>query len=98
MQKAVSPLLFGLVAEFATPDALMDAAKRTYAAGYRRAEAYTPFPIHGLSEELGHKHAPLPFIVLGGGILGAVAGFGLQYWAAGGRSTAGRRSSRSRSR
>src|SRR5712691_10785378 len=45
--------LYGLVAEFATPDALLEATRRARHAGYRYIEAYTPFPVEGLAEALG---------------------------------------------
>lgn len=74
------PPIYGLMAEFHTPEELIEGAKRTYAAGYRKIDAYTPFPIEGLSEALGFHHTRLPMIVLTGGILGCIGGFALQYW------------------
>ncbi|TAH37483.1 MAG: DUF3341 domain-containing protein [Planctomycetota bacterium] len=68
------------MAEFDDPDALLAAARAARDAGYRRMEAYTPQPVHGLTEALGRRPTRLPWIVLGGGLAGAVAGFGLQYW------------------
>jgi len=68
------------MAEFDNPDALLKAAQRTYDEGYRRMDAYSPFPIHGLAEAVGYRHRILPWLVLAGGILGGVAGFWLQYW------------------
>lgn len=68
------------MAEFEKPDELLGAAKRAYAEGYRRLDAYTPFPIHGLNDAIGFRRTILPYIVLGGGILGCVTGFGLQYF------------------
>lgn len=79
---AETPELHGLLAEFETPDELLSAAHRTHADGYRRLDAYTPFPIEGLSEAIGFHHNRLPLLVLIGGILGAGAGFFSQYWAA----------------
>ena len=72
--------LYGLMAEFDNADALLKAAQRTYDEGYRRMDAYSPFPIHGLAEAVGYRHRILPWLVLAGGILGGVAGFSLQYW------------------
>lgn len=68
------------MAEFATPEALLEAARRSYAEGYRRMDGYSPFPVDGLSDALGFRRNRLPLIVLIGGILGCVGGFYLQYW------------------
>ena len=70
----------GLMAEFQNADALLEASKKTYAAGYRRLDAFTPFPVHGLSEAVGYRKRILPWLVLAGGILGGLGGFALQYW------------------
>jgi hypothetical protein len=72
-------LLYGLMAEFENPADLVAAAKTAHAAGYRKMDGYSPFPVEGLHEALGHKASILPFIVLGGGIIGALSGFGMQY-------------------
>ena len=78
-QRTTLPI-YGLMAEFPTRRALINAVKQARAAGYRRMEAYTPYPIEELNEALGHHHSRLPLIVLAGGTIGALAGFGLQYW------------------
>ena len=72
--------LYGLMAEFDSPADLLDAAGRAYEEGYRRMDAYTPFPVHGLAEALGFRRTRLPLLVLFGGIAGCVGGYGLQYW------------------
>ena len=72
--------LFGYLAEFADGASLLRACERTRDAGYSRVEAYTPLPMHELSEALGHRNR-LPALVLLGGALGAALGFGLQYYA-----------------
>src|SRR5437667_315784 len=55
--------LYGLVAEFATPEELLEATRRARSTGYRRLEAYTPFPVHGLAEALDfhQTHIPVTF-------------------------------------
>ena len=73
-------LVYGLMAEFETPDELVEAAKKAREAGYRKMEGYTPFPVEGLAEAIGTPDTRLQYIVLIGGIIGAVAGFGLQYY------------------
>jgi hypothetical protein len=67
--------LYGLLTDFSSPEALIEAARRTYAAGYRKFDAYTPFPIEGLDEAIGFRRSRIPLVVLAGGILGGCAGF-----------------------
>ena len=74
------PLLYGVMAEFDNPEMLRSGAERAHAAGYRRMDAYSPFPIEGLAEMIGFKRTQLPLIVLIGGLLGGIGGFYLQYW------------------
>jgi hypothetical protein len=78
--KTRSPRLYGVMAQFDNPSALVAAARETYAAGYRRINGYSPFPIEELSDAIGFKRTTLPLIVLAGGIIGAVGGFFMQYW------------------
>ncbi len=78
---ASRPPIFGLMAEFHEPEELIEAAHRTREAGYEKIDAYTPYPIEELSEAIGHHHSKLPLIVLIGGIVGALTGYMLQYWA-----------------
>jgi len=72
---------YGLVAEFESPTALVHAANKAREAGYRKTDAYSPMPIEELHDALGLPTTKLPFVVLGGALTGAVAGYGLQYWA-----------------
>jgi hypothetical protein len=72
--------LYGLLAEYENPQHLVEVCERVHHAGYRRVDAYTPYPIEAVAEALGHHHSRLPLLVLGGGIAGALGGFGLQYW------------------
>jgi Protein of unknown function (DUF3341) len=73
-------LIYGVMAEFDNPEMLCAGAERAHDAGYRRMDAYSPFPIEGLAEVIGFKRTQLPLIVLIGGILGGIGGFYLQYW------------------
>ena len=70
----------GLMAEFETPSALVSAARAAREKGYRRLDAYTPFPIEELTDALHLHHNKLPLIVLIGGILGGLTGYLLQYY------------------
>lgn len=71
---------YGLMAEFEDPTALVAAARRTYAEGYRRFDSYSPFPIHELFDAMQCRDRRVSLFVLFGGITGAIAGFGLQAW------------------
>jgi hypothetical protein len=73
--------VYGYMAEFDSADALLAAARRVHAAGYRRADAYSPFPVDGLAEALGFAQTRVQTIVLIGGIVGAVAGFFMMWYA-----------------
>jgi Protein of unknown function (DUF3341) len=75
------PRLYGLLAEFETPEALLEAARQTQAAGYRRIDAFTPMPVEGLADAVGFHRTRLPLIVLLGGILGGLTGFFMQWYA-----------------
>ena len=75
-----TPALYGLMAEFEHAEDLVAAARRVRQAGYRRFDAFSPFPIEGLAEEIGHHQRELPLLVLLGGIFGCIAGFSLQYY------------------
>ncbi|MDT5270127.1 MAG: hypothetical protein QOH49_2313 [Acidobacteriota bacterium] len=74
------PPLYGLMAEFDNPTELVEAARQTYDAGYRRINGYSPFPIPELWEAIGFHKTRLPLIVLIGGILGGLAGYFMMYY------------------
>jgi hypothetical protein len=74
--------IYGLMAEFDSAQALIDAAKRTHEAGYQKLDAYSPFPVEGLAEEIGFRHNRVPLVVLIGGIIGGLTGYLMQYWMA----------------
>jgi hypothetical protein len=71
--------IYGVVAEFDNPTALVEAARITREAGYKRFEAYAPFPIEVLVEAIGHPHTRLPIAVFLGGLIGGLTGYLLQY-------------------
>ena len=73
--------LYGLMAEFRSPAEVVAAAHAVHEAGYRKVDAYTPYPIEELTEALEFHHSKLPLLVLIGGVTGLLAGLGLEYWA-----------------
>ena len=76
-----SNALHGVMAEFDTAQAVVDAARKTMAQGFTRVEAYTPVPIEDLNTIIHKKRTVLPKLVLTGGLTGMATGFVLQYWA-----------------
>jgi hypothetical protein len=72
--------LYGVMAEFADPTSLVEAARRTRAEGYSKYDAYSPFPIHELFDAMAVNDRRLPLAVLLGGIAGCIAGFSLCYY------------------
>ena len=74
--------LYGVIAEFEHPGELIDAARRAREAGYRKMDAYTPYPVHGLTEALALPRTKLPMIVLAGGVLGCGTALLMQWFAA----------------
>ncbi len=75
------PKVYGLIAEFDKPETLLKAAKAAHDAGYRKMDAYSPFPIEDLSDVLGQPRTWLTAIVFFGGLFGGLAGLGLAYYA-----------------
>jgi ActD protein len=73
--------IYGLVAEFESPDQLLKAAQRAREAGYRSVDAFSPMPIEGLAEAVGFGSTRLPLVVLLAGMFGAGGGFFLQWYA-----------------
>jgi hypothetical protein len=68
------------MAEFNTPTELIAAGKKVYAAGYRKLDAYSPYPVEEMEEVIGVRKTILPWLVLFGGLFGGMAGYGLEYW------------------
>jgi hypothetical protein len=74
------PRLYGILAEFNDPKALVEATEKAYAEGYRKMDAFSPYPIEELTDALHIQGSWLPALVLLGGIVGCVGGFYLQWW------------------
>ncbi len=75
-----SPKLYGLLAEFETPGAILSAAKKVHEAGYKWWDCCTPFMVHGLDKAMGIRPTILPWLVLGAGITGGILGMLLQWF------------------
>ena len=80
MKKRVRTPTYGLMAEFETPTGVVAAARRVHEEGYRRVDAFSPYPIEALSEAIGVHSTRMPLIVLIGGILGGTTGYLMQFY------------------
>lgn len=74
------PGIYGLLAEFNDATELTRAASAAHAEGYRRIDAFTPAPVHGLAEAMGYDDRWVQKFTFVGGVLGLVGGFALCYW------------------
>lgn len=72
--------LYGIMAEFRTPDALMEAVRAAQRSGFTKIDAFSPFPLTDLSKELGVRTTIIPWIALVAGLIGAAVQYGSQYW------------------
>jgi len=73
--------IYGLMAEFETPEQVLEAARKTRSAGYRRIDAFSPIPVEGLAEAVGFDWTGLPILVFIGGLLGGLTGFSMCWYA-----------------
>ncbi len=78
-----TPAVYGLMAEFDSAAALLDAAHKTSAAGFTKTDAYSPMPIHGMGDALGFKEHLIPKFVLAAGVTGGLSAYFFEYWAGG---------------
>jgi len=74
------PRIYGLLAEFDSVDTVIAAAHRVHDAGYRKIDAYSPFPLEELSEAIGFERNGVALVCLVGGLLGCTAAYVLQWW------------------
>jgi hypothetical protein len=80
MSASVPKEIYGLLAEFDTPAALFHACEKVRDSGFKKWDAHSPFPVHGLDKAMGLKPSILPWIVAGMAVVGGTGGFGLQTW------------------
>jgi len=80
--KSQSPKIFGLMAEFTTPEAAVEAAQAAYAVGYRRMDAYTLIRWRGWPRRSGSRGTGCPLIVLIGGLIGGLGAYFMMWYSA----------------
>lgn len=71
---------WGVLAEFANPAELLEAAQALHDKGYTKFETWSPFPIHGMDDAMGLGGSKVPWIALAGGLTGVSIGASLQWW------------------
>jgi hypothetical protein len=73
---------YGIMAEFDSASDLVAAARKTHEAGYRKIDAYSPFPVEELAEAIGFHKNRVPMVTLIGAMIGGISGYLMQYWIA----------------
>jgi hypothetical protein len=74
------PKIYGLLAEFATADKLIEATDKTHKAGYRHIDCYSPYPVGEIADAMHYKKSEMGAVLLIGGLTGATSGFLMQYF------------------
>lgn len=72
--------LYGVLAEFRHPGALLEAARSVREAGFKRFDVHSPFPIHGMDRAMGLGNSLVGWLTVGGGMAGMALGVWLQWW------------------
>ncbi len=72
--------IYGLMAEYDSPDTLLEACKAVRDAGYRRTDSFSPFPIHGMEEALGLPESKVGKIAILFSFTGAAIALLMQWW------------------
>ena len=80
MSEARGKKLAGYLVEFPTPGAVLAAANQVREEGFTRWDAHSPYPVHGLDGAMGIRGTVLPWVVMGAGVTGCLAGLLLQWW------------------
>lgn len=76
----VEDKLYGVLAEYESPGALIEAAKVVRDAGYTKFDCHSPFPVHGIDPAMGIKPTILPMIVFAAGATGLALAFLMQMY------------------
>ncbi|MDX9731491.1 MAG: DUF3341 domain-containing protein [Bdellovibrionales bacterium] len=58
----------------------VEAARKVREAGFKKFDAVTPFPVHGMEEAIGIKRSPIPYVTFVAGVTGLCAAIALQVW------------------
>ena len=72
--------MIGVLGEFAGPEELVAGARAIRDKGYRKVEAFSPFPIHGIDDALAAPKPILPWVVFGAGMTGCIVAVLMQWY------------------
>ncbi len=75
--------VYAVLSEFSDPHALIKAAEGVREEGYRNFDTHSPFPIHGMDKAMGLGQSKIGFIVFGGGVIGLISAYVMQWWMGG---------------
>ena len=78
---AEAPKLYGLLAEYDNPEALVAAIKKVREAGFTNIDGISPYGVAEIADALGFKHSEMGTVMLCGGLSGAICGFAMQWYA-----------------
>ena len=73
------PQLQGYLAEFDDPEKVVEAIYRVKEEGIEKYDTFSPYPVEEMADAMDAHHSWLPWIVLAGGLAGALTGWGLQF-------------------
>ncbi len=76
----VEDKLYGLLAEYESPGALIEAAREVRDAGYTKFDCHSPFPVHGIDPAMGIKPTILPLLTWGAGLTGTALAIIMQMY------------------
>ncbi|MEM9398845.1 MAG: DUF3341 domain-containing protein [Verrucomicrobiota bacterium] len=75
--------IYGVGAQFESAKALLHAAEKVTADGYKKWDTYSPFPVHGMDDAMGLSSSKVSALSLGGGICGCLTAFIMIFYTSG---------------
>ncbi len=77
---AAFPQIYGIIAEFETPAAIMHAAEKVRDSGFRKWDVFMPYPVHGMDKAMGLKNSRVGWFSFIGGCTGYTCGMLMIWW------------------
>lgn len=70
----------GMAGIFMTESEILVAAAKVREMGFKKFDAITPYPVHGMEEACGIKRSWIPYVTFVAGIVGVSSGWLLTWW------------------